>query len=171
MTLGPELLSGVRILELTVQLSGPYGGMLLADMGADVIKVESPKLPDPARSVPSARVGDQATYYLSLNRNKRSVTLDLKHPAGYDAFLALVDNADVVIDNFRPGVTERLGIDHPALERRKPSIITCSLTGFGATGPDRDRPGNDYVVQALSGTMSLTGDPDGPPTKVRDLSG
>lgn len=158
-------LAGVRVLELATQLSGPYGAMVLADLGADVIKIESPHRPDAARSVPSTRVGDQGTYYLSLNRNKRSVLLDLKDQAGREAFLKLVAVADVVLDNFRPGVTERLGIDHERLSAVNPAIITCSLSGFGHTGPERDRPGYDYLMQALAGTMSLTGDPDGPPTK------
>jgi formyl-CoA transferase/CoA:oxalate CoA-transferase len=139
--------------------------MVLADLGAEVIKIESPNLPDPARLVPSTKVGGHTTYYLSLNRNKRSVALDLKDPAGHEAFLQLVDTADVVLDNFRPGVTERLGIDHDRLAARNPRIITCSLSGFGQTGPDRERPGYDYLMQALAGTMVLTGDPDGPPTK------
>lgn len=159
------VLEGLRVLELAAQLSGPYGAMVLADLGAEVIKIESPDRPDGARSVPSAKIGGQATYYLSLNRNKRSVLLDLKDPRGYDAFLKLAAVSDVVLDNFRPGVTERLRIDHPHLTAVNPGIITCSLSGFGHTGPERDRPGYDYLMQALAGTMSLTGDPDGPPTK------
>lgn len=158
-------LDGIRVLELAAQLSGPYGAMVLADLGADVIKIESPQRPDPARLVPSGRVGDQTTYYLSLNRNKRSVLLDLKDPAGHDAFLGLVDRADVVLDNFRPGVTERLAVDHASLAGRNPGIVTCSLSGFGETGPERDRPAYDYLMQALAGTMDLTGEPGGPPTK------
>lgn len=163
--MGEPLLSGVRVLELAAQLSGPFGAMVLADLGAEVIKVESPDRPDAARSVPSATVGGEATYYLSLNRNKRSVLLDLKDPDGYEAFLKLVAASDVVFDNFRPGVTQRLRIDHGRLSAVNPAIITCSLSGFGETGPQRDRPGYDYLMQALAGTMSLTGEPDGPPTK------
>ncbi|MBW3562533.1 MAG: CoA transferase [Actinobacteria bacterium] len=163
MTTAP--LAGVRVLELTAQLSGPYAAMILADLGADVIKIESPRRPDPARRVPSTRIDGQTTYYLSLNRNKRSVLLDLKDPAGNDVFLRLAEQADVVLDNFRPGVTQRLGIDHETLVERNAGIVTCSLSGFGETGPDRDRPGYDYLMQALAGTMDLTGDPNGPPTK------
>lgn len=163
MTTAP--LEGVRVLELTAQLSGPFAAMILADLGAEVIKIESPNRPDPARHVPSTRVDGQTTYYLSLNRNKRSVLLDLKDPAGHEVFLRLVEGSDVVLDNFRPGVTTRLGIDHERLAARNPGIVTCSLSGFGETGPDRDRPGYDYLMQALAGTMDLTGDPDGPPTK------
>lgn len=158
-------LAGVRVLELTTQLSGPYGAMVLADLGADVIKVESPQRLDAARTVPSTRIDGQTTYYLSLNRSKRSALLDVKSADGYEAFLRLIDNADVVLDNYRPGVMSRLKIDHEHLAARNPSIITCSITGFGETGPDRDRPGYDYLMQALAGSMSLTGDPDGPPTK------
>lgn len=158
-------LDGIRVLELASQLSGPYGAMVLADLGAEVIKVESPSRPDAARTVPSATVGDQPTYYLSLNRNKRSVLLDLKDERGHAAFLKLAAVSDVVLDNFRPGVMERLKIDHTRLAEVNPGIITCSLSGFGQTGPERERPGYDYIMQALAGTMSLTGDPDGPPTK------
>lgn len=150
------LLEGVRVLELASQLSGPYGAMVLADLGAEVTKMESPGRPDAARTVPSATVGGQATYYLSLNRNKRSVLLGLKDQRGHDAFLKLVAISDVVLDNFRPGVMERLEIDHAHLAEVNPGIITCSLSGFGQTGPERHRPGYDYLVQALAGTMSLT---------------
>ncbi len=162
---GRPALEGLRVLDLTQQLSGPYGAMVLGDLGAEVIKIEAPERPEPAHRVPCAMVGDQTTYYLSLNRNKRSVLLDLKDPADKTAFLRLVDTADVVFDNFRPGVTRRLGIDHDTLAARNPGIITCSLSGFGETGPDRERPGYDYLMQALAGAMSLTGEPDGPPTK------
>lgn len=158
-------LEGVRILDLTHMLSGPYAAMLLGDLGADVVKVESPRRPDRARSVPPWRVGDQSAYYLSLNRNKRSVTLDLKEPPDRERFLELVRTADVVFENFRPGVADRLGLDQATLEAHNPDVVVCSLSGFGQTGPWRDRPAYDYLVQALAGTMSLTGDPTGPPTK------
>jgi crotonobetainyl-CoA:carnitine CoA-transferase CaiB-like acyl-CoA transferase len=158
-------LAGIRILDLTHMLSGPYASMLLGDLGADVVKVESPSRPDRARSVPPYRVGDQSAYYLSLNRNKRSVALDLKELADRRRFLELVRTADVVFENFRPGVADRLGLDRSTLESYNPQVIVCSLSGFGQTGPWRDRPAYDYLVQALAGTMSLTGDPDGPPTK------
>jgi crotonobetainyl-CoA:carnitine CoA-transferase CaiB-like acyl-CoA transferase len=161
----PGLLEGVTVLELGVQLSGPYGGMLLADLGADVIKVESPTNPDPARVVPGTWVGSESAYFLSLNRNKRSIAIDLKSEAGLEQFLALVERADVVLCNYRPGVLERLGLGVDVLRARNRSLITCSVTGFGETGPDIDRPGYDYLVQALVGTMALTGEPDGPPTK------
>jgi len=158
-------LAGIRILDLTHMLSGPYASMLLGDLGADVVKVESPSRPDRARSVPPYRVGDQSAYFLSLNRNKRSVALDLKDPDDRQRFLELVRTADVVFENFRPGVADRLGIDRATLESYNPQVIVCSLSGFGQSSPWRDRPAYDYLVQALAGTMSLTGDPAGPPTK------
>lgn len=161
---GPPL-AGIRVLDLTHMLSGPYATMLLGDLGADVVKIESPHRPDRARSVPPWWVGDQSAYYLSLNRNKRSVALDLTTSADRNRFLELVRTADVVVENFRPGVAERLGKDRAALEAHNPQVVVCSLSGFGQDGPWRDRPAYDYLVQALAGTMSLTGDPDGPPTK------
>lgn len=162
---GKPVLDGIRVLDLTQQLSGPYAGMILADLGADVVKVEAPHRPDPARVVPGRRVGGHSSYYLSLNRNKRSITLDLKCPGDREAFLRLVEESDVVLDNFRPDVMTRLGVDRAALEARNPAIVTCSLTGFGETGPERNRPAYDYLMQALAGSMDLTGEPDGPPTK------
>lgn len=162
---GTPVLDGVRVLDLTQQLSGPFATMILGDLGAEVIKIESPERPDPARSVPGERVGGQTSYYISLNRNKRSVTLDLKDPDDRQAFYTLVQDADIVLDNFRPGVTVRLQVDHETLVKYNPQIVTCSLTGFGETGPERARPGYDYLMQALAGTMGLTGEPDGPPTK------
>lgn len=162
---GTPVLEGVRVLDLTQQLSGPYATMILGDLGADVIKIEAPQRPDPARGVPGEQVGGQSSYYLSLNRNKRSVTLDLKEEDDRQVFYRLVQNADVVLDNFRPGVTARLRVDHETLLEHNPQIVTCSLTGFGENGPEKDRPGYDYLMQALAGTMDLTGEPDGPPTK------
>ncbi|WP_175527100.1 CaiB/BaiF CoA transferase family protein [Blastococcus tunisiensis] len=162
---GSPVLEGIRVLDLTQQLSGPYAGMILADLGADVIKVEAPHRPDPARVVPGQRVGGHSSYYLSLNRNKRSIALDLKDPCDHEAFMRLVEESNVVLDNFRPGVTTRLGVDRAALEARNPAIVTCSVTGFGETGPERNRPAYDYLMQALAGSMGLTGEPDGPPTK------
>lgn len=165
MTLGSAPLAGIRVIELGGQLSAPYGAMVLADLGADVIKVESIERSDPARSVPSPSVGGMSSYYLSLNRNKRSVALNLKDERERAVFLRLVERVDVVLDNFRPGVTERLGIDHERLAEVNPRIITCSISGYGETGPMSERPGYDYLMQALAGTMSLTGEPDGPPAK------
>lgn len=159
-------LTGIRVLDLTTFLSGPYCSMLLSDLGAEVIKIENPHRPDNGRFVPPHYIGSESVYFLSLNRGKKSVALDLKTKEGLNHFYRLVKTADVVLDNFRPGVVERLGIDYPKLRQLKPDIITCSISGFGYTGPYRDQPAYDYIIQALSGMMSLTGDPDSPPTKT-----
>lgn len=163
--MGTRALEGIRVLDLTQTLSGPYGTMLLADLGAEVVKIESPDRPDRARSVPPYFRGPDSLYYLSLNRNKKSLTLNLKHPTGLQIFYNLVRRADVVVDNFRPGVLARLGVDYAHLRAYNPRIICCSLSAFGRTGPYQHRPGYDYLIQALAGTMSLTGEPGGPPTK------
>ncbi|WP_187369172.1 CaiB/BaiF CoA transferase family protein [Baekduia soli] len=163
MTAGP--LAGVRIVDLTQTLAGPYATMLLADLGADVLKIESPGRPDRARSMPTVRVGDQTAYFACLNRNKRSVALDLKDEHGRAAFLRLVASAQVVVENFRPGVMDRLGVGFEALREVNPAIVLCSISGFGAGAGARDQATYDYLVQALAGTMSITGEPDGPPAK------
>ena len=146
-------------------LAGPYCTMLLADLGCDVIKIESPSHPDRSRSIPGCTVEGTSAYFACLNRNKRSLALDLKDDAAREAFYRLVERSHVVVDNFRPGVTGRLGIDFSRLREHNPRIVSCSISGFGATGPRRDAPAYDYVIQALSGTMSLTGDPAGEPVK------
>ncbi|MGO4886521.1 CaiB/BaiF CoA transferase family protein [Anaerobacillus sp. MEB173] len=161
-----NLLSGVKILDLTHFLSGPYCTMLIADLGGDVIKIENPNKPDSARNVPPHFIEEESVYFLSLNRGKKSVTIDLTTDEGLKQFYQLVKDADVVIDNFRPGVTSRLKIDYDILKTIKPDIITCSISGFGYTGPYRDQPAYDYIIQALTGVMSLTGEPNGLPTKT-----
>ena len=169
-----SLLSGVTILELGQVIAGTYGGTILADMGAEVIKIEPPT-GDSARNATIAPLGGESTIHLFMNRGKKSVVLDLKSAEGLEIFYSLVKTADVVIDNFRPGVMARLGIDHETLQKRRPSIITVSVTGFGETGPARDRPAFDLVIQALSGLVDITGHPDGPPARVglpiADLAG
>ena len=155
-------LAGVRVVDLTQTLAGPYCTMLLADLGADVIKVESSEHPDNSRSVPTVEIDGQTVYFSCLNRNKRSVELDLKADSDHAAFLRLVASADVVVENFAPGVMDRLGASFEQLRAVNPRIVMCSISGFG---PDTDGPAYDYLVQALVGTMSLTGEPDGPPTK------
>ena len=169
-----SLLSGVTILELGQVIAGTYGGTILADMGAEVIKIE-PFTGDSARNATIAPLGGESTIHLFMNRGKKSVVLDLKSAEGLEIFYSLVKTADVVIDNFRPGVMARLGIDHETLQKRRPSIITVSVTGFGETGPARDRPAFDLVIQALSGLVDITGHPDGPPARVglpiADLAG
>ncbi len=169
-----SLLSGVTILELGQVIAGTYGGTILADMGAEVIKIE-PFTGDAARNATIAPLRGESSIHLFMNRGKKSVVLDLKNPEGLEIFYALVGQADVVIDNFRPGVMARLGIDHETLKKRKASIITVSVTGFGETGPERDRPAFDLVIQAFSGHVDITGHPDAPPARVgipiADLSG
>jgi CoA:oxalate CoA-transferase len=164
-TLAGLPLAGIRVLDLTHMLAGPYCTLLLADLGCDVIKIEAPGRPDRARSMPGCTVDGETAYFGSLNRNKRSVALDLKQDAGLRAFYRLVGTAHVVVDNLRPGVTARLGVDFERLCEVNPQIVTCSITGFGLSGPRRDEPAYDYLIQALAGTMSLTGDPDGEPAK------
>jgi len=162
-------LEGIRVLELTHMVSGPYAGMLLADLGAETIKVEPPE-GEMTRGLmvqdPALNAGGMGPYFLSLNRNKKSVTLDLKSEAGQAIFYDLVKVSDVVLNNYRAGVMERLGIDHAQLKAVNPAIITCSITGFGEAGPDRDLPSYDMVVQAMSGVMSVTGDPSGTPARA-----
>lgn len=170
-TAGP--LHGVRVLDLTQFLSGPFGTMIMGDLGADVVKVEPPG-GELSRTIPPHFVGDDSTYYLSTNRNKRSVVADLKTKEGVALVRELALAADVVVENYRPGVLQRLGISYEALSKEKPSLVWCSISGFGQEGPWRDWPAYDMVVQALSGGMSLTGEPDGDPVRagipVADLS-
>jgi CoA:oxalate CoA-transferase len=169
------MLAGVRILDLSRMLAGPYGSMLLGDMGAEVIKVEDPDGGDPMREMGPPFVNGESAYFLAINRNKRSITLDLKQNAGRGLFLDLVRSADVVYDNFRPGVSARLGIDHQRLRAVRPGLITCSVSAFGADGPYADLPAFDLILQAMGGGMSITGEPGGPPVRagipVGDLAG
>ncbi|MGH8928634.1 MAG: CaiB/BaiF CoA transferase family protein [Acidimicrobiia bacterium] len=169
-----SLLSGVTILELGQVIAGTYGGTILADLGAEVIKIE-PITGDAARNPTIAPLAGESSIHLFMNRGKKSVVLDLKRAEGLEIFYSLVEQADVVIDNFRPGVMARLGIDHASLKQRKPSIITASVTGFGETGPARDRAAFDLVIQAYSGHVDITGHPDAPPARVgipiADLAG
>jgi len=153
-------LSGLRVLDLTQVLSGPFCTQMLGDLGADVIKVEGPQ-GDIARSMPPHFLGSDSTYYLAINRNKRSIIVDLKSPAGVGIVRRLALASDVVVENFRPGVCERLGLSPAALRGEKPALIWCSISGFGQTGPYRSKPAYDITVQALSGSMSLTGERDG----------
>ncbi|HEX2888932.1 CoA transferase [Vineibacter terrae] len=150
-------LSGVRVLDFTQMMAGPLCPSLLGDLGADVIKIEPPE-GDAMRRTGSVRVGGESDLFLSVNRNKRSVVLDLKTPEGQRAARALAAGADVVVENFRPGTAERLGIGYDDIRRENPQVIYCSITGFGRKGPDSGRPALDPVIQALSGLMSLTGD-------------
>src|SRR5688572_33256564 len=139
--------------------------MILADMGAEVIKVEEPGKGDDTRSWPPF-VGGEATYFLSVNRNKKSITLNLKAPAARKIFTDLVKKSDVMLENFRPGTMEKLGIGYATLSKLNPKLIYCAVSGFGESGPDAGRAGYDLVVQAESGIMDITGFEDGPPVKV-----
>ncbi|MFT4614992.1 MAG: CoA:oxalate CoA-transferase [Bacteroidia bacterium] len=159
-------LKGLRILDLTHMLSGPYGGMILADLGAETIKIE-PLAGEGTRKLladdPENSLHGMGAYYITLNRNKKSVAIDLKSEQGMDVFLQLVMKSDIVLSNFGAGVPDRLGIDFETLSKINPRIITCTITGFGSTGPGANRPAFDQVAQAAGGGMSITGsDADNP---------
>jgi CoA:oxalate CoA-transferase len=174
-----KALHTTRILDLTHMLSGPYGAMLLADLGAETIKVEPPKIGEGTRRLlerdPANSLNGFGAYYMTLNRNKKSVTLDLKSERGLEIFYELVKTADVVISNFSAGVTKRLKVDYDTLSKINPRIITCTVTGFGETGPAKDRTAFDMVAQAMGGGMSITGQIGDPPTRsglpIGDLAG
>ncbi len=159
-------LHGITVLDLSRVLSGPFCTMQLADMGARVVKIEQPRRGDDTRAWGPPFPGGESAYYLSINRNKESVSLDLKHPAAREILAALVARADVFVENFRPGTVERLGVSYAQLKDRNPRLIYCSISGFGQTGPRRDAPGYDSVVQAEGGLMSVTGHADRPPVRL-----
>jgi formyl-CoA transferase/CoA:oxalate CoA-transferase len=156
-------LTGYRVLELAHLIAGPACGMYLADMGADVVKIEHPAGGDASRTAYGSQLGGESAVFVTVNRNKRSVALDLARPEGRAAFDRLVARADVVIEAYRGGVAERLGIDWPRLARLNPRLVYCSLSAFGPDGPWRDKPGVDMLVQAMGGLMAVMGEPDGPP--------
>lgn len=158
-------LSGIKVLDLSRVLAGPYCTMILADLGAEVIKVEPPGKGDDSRSFGPFVRGESA-YFMSLNRNKKSIVLNLKEKTGRELFLRLVEGFDVLVENFRPGTMERLGLGYQVLAQRNPRLIYAAISGFGQTGPYRDKPAYDIVVQGMGGMMSLTGDPNGPPTRT-----
>ena len=158
-------LEGLRILDLTRVLVGPYATMVLADLGADVIKLEMPVTGDDARAYPP-HVNGESAYFMSLNRNKRSMTLNLKSAKGKEIFLDMIREVDVIVENFRPGTMERLGLGYEVLKKENPGLIYAAASGFGHTGPYSKRPAYDAVVQAMGGIMSITGQPGGPPTRV-----
>ena len=159
-------LSGIRVLDISQVMAGPFCCMLLGDMGADVIKIEPPGVGDSTRKSMGFRLkGDDSPGFLALNRNKRSVTLDLKNPADREVLYALVKTADVVVENGRPGVAARLGMSYDTLRAVNPRIIYASISGFGQTGPWALRPGFDLIAQAMSGVISATGHPGGEPVK------
>ncbi len=167
-------LTGVRVLDLTRLLPGPFCTMLLADMGADVVKVEEPGGGDFLRSTPPLAAG-QSALFNAINRNKRSITLNLKSPAGRDLLLRLVENADVLVEGNRPGVMARLGLGWDALHARNPKLVMCSITGYGQDGPFASRAGHDLNYMATAGALGLNGAIEGPPVplsvQVADIGG
>jgi crotonobetainyl-CoA:carnitine CoA-transferase CaiB-like acyl-CoA transferase len=161
----PGALAGIRVLDLTRILAGPLATMMLGDMGADVIKVEPPGTGDDTRTWGPPFVGREAAYFLGLNRNKRSVTLNMAVKPGQEILAALVRRSDVLVENFKSGTLEKWGFGNDWLEANAPRVIRCSITGYGATGPKGGLPGYDFILQAESGLMSITGPRDGEPTK------
>lgn len=160
-----KALHDIRVLDLSRVLAGPLGSMILGDLGADVIRIEAPNGTDDIRSW-WPFIDDESTYYLCANRNKRSITINLKEEKGVELFKELVKEADVVIENFKTGTLDRLGIGFERLKEVNPKIILCSVTGYGQTGPFKQYPGYDPVIQAVGGLMDITGHPDGEPTRV-----
>ena len=159
-------LAGVRVLDLCRVVSGPFATMQLGDLGADVLKVEEPSHGDESRTYGPPFPGGESAYFMSINRNKRSCAIDLKSPAGHDLVVRLAAEADVVVENFRPGTLDRLGLSYDVLAQHNQRLILCAITGFGRSGPQADRPGYDLIIQGESGVMDITGEPDGPPVKV-----
>src|SRR6187455_1947456 len=159
-------LAGLTVLDLTRVLSGPYCTMLLADMGARVIKVEQPGKGDDTRAWGPPFLEGESAYFLSINRNKESVTVDFKHPQGRTVLDRLLAQADVLVENFKPGTMDRAGFGWETVHARHPRLVYTSISGYGQTGPRRDEPGYDAVIQAEGGLMSVTGDGDGPPFRV-----
>ena len=160
-------LSGIRILDFSHAAAGPYATMFLADLGAEVIKVERKGEGDPVRSFGSHMFGPMTTeYYVAINRNKQCVELDLGHPEGVRIAHQLAVLADIVVQNFRPGVADKLGIGFETLCKLRPGLVYASISGFGASGPWRDLPANDIIIQSASGLMGVTGEPDGPPQRI-----
>ena len=162
----PSPLEGIRVLDCSQILAGPYCSMLLADMGADVVKIEKPGGGDDTRRMGPPFVEGEAAAFMAMNRNKRSVVLNFKHPDGVAAMKRLVKDADVVLENYRSGTMERLGLGYEDVKKINPSIIYLSISGFGRTGPDAKRAGFDLIAQGMSGVMSFTGFPGSPPVKL-----
>jgi crotonobetainyl-CoA:carnitine CoA-transferase CaiB-like acyl-CoA transferase len=158
-------LAGYRVLDLTTFLSGPFCTQILADLGAEVVKMEAPE-GDSSRAIPPHFVGEDSAYYLGINRSKRSIVVDMKQAEGLALAKRLVAAADVVVENYRPGVAARIGLDIQALCEENPKLVWASISGFGQTGPWKDRPAYDMIVQALSGVMSLTGEPGRPAVRL-----
>jgi len=159
-------LEGLLVVDLTRALAGPYCTMMLADLGARVVKIESPEGGDDTRGWGPPFLGGESAYFLSVNRNKESVTLNLKHPEGIEVLHRLLGRADVLVENFRPGVMDRLGLGYRELHERYPRLVYCSISGFGQDGPYREKPAYDLILQGMGGIMGITGEEEGPPVKV-----
>jgi len=168
-------LEGIRVLDLSRALAGPYCTMMLADMGAEVIKVEMPGTGDDSRSWGPPFVEGESAYFMSINRNKKSITLNMKSEKSTGIIQRLIKQSDILVENFRPGVMEGLGLSYETVKEMNPRIIYCSISGFGQDGPYRMLPGFDQILQGMGGLMSITGEPGGPPIKVgiaiADISG
>ncbi|MGQ4807504.1 Acetyl-CoA:oxalate CoA-transferase [Candidatus Entotheonellaceae bacterium PAL068K] len=162
----PKPLDRVKVLDLTRVLAGPYCTMLLADMGADVVKVERPGVGDDTRAYGPPFRGGESAYFLSINRNKRGLTLNLKHPRALEILGRMVETVDVVVENFRPGTMESFGFGYDTARQMNPQLIFCSISGYGHTGPLSHLPGYDLIIQGEGGIASLTGDASGPPYKM-----
>ena len=162
----PQALSDIRVLDLSRVLAGPYATMMLADYGAEVIKVEQPGQGDGTRQWGPPWVGDFSAYFLSVNRNKRSITVNLKSEAGREIIRKLAAQSDILVENFKVGTMQRLGLDYETLSAANPGLIYCSISGYGQDGPYKERPGYDFMIQAHGGIMSITGPEAGPPHKV-----
>jgi crotonobetainyl-CoA:carnitine CoA-transferase CaiB-like acyl-CoA transferase len=158
-------LKGIRVLDLSRVLAGPFCSMYLADLGAEIIKVELPQSGDDTRGYPPF-INGVSSYYLSLNRGKKSITIDLKKQEGVEIVHKLTTSCDVILENFRPGVTERLNVDYNTLKKINPRIIYCSISSFGQTGPYTQWPGYDLIIQGMSGLMGITGEKDGDPMRI-----
>ncbi|MCI0781915.1 MAG: CoA transferase [Chloroflexi bacterium] len=161
-----KALEGIRVLDLTRALAGPFCTLMLGDNGADVIKVEMPGSGDDTRKWGPPFIGEESAYFLSINRSKRSLTLNLREPQAKEIFLKLAENSDVLVENFTPGVMERFGLGYDEVKQTNPKIVYCSISGFGQDGPYRNRPAYDQIMQGISGLMSITGEPDGEPQKI-----
>lgn len=159
-------LSDVRILDLSLIMAGPFSTLILGDLGAEVIKIERPGVGESARGIPPYYFEGESAYFIAMNRNKRSMTLDLKTSKGREIFYELAKSSDVVIENFRPGVVKRLGVDYKTLKKIKPDIICCSISGYGQNGVFNDRPAFDLIIQARGGIMSYTGEPERMPLRM-----
>ena len=161
-----KALDGIRVLDLTRALAGPFCTLMLGDNGADVIKVEIPGSGDDTRKWGPPFIGEESAYYLSINRNKRSLTLNLQDSQAQEVFMKLAKDIDVVVENFTPGVMGRFGLDYQAVNAVNPKVVYCSISGFGQDGPYRNRPAYDQIMQGVGGLMSITGEPDGEPQKI-----